>query len=99
VKKLFKYTGKMFICSWNSERIQVGIIELETGRTLNPVITNKNKAFAKFWNNSNYVKSRSKTEGEGGLYFEAEYLGSGYLRNVKFYSFEQCLELFPERMV
>jgi hypothetical protein len=90
----------MFLCGWQGDRIQPHLTDMETGQIRKPVVTNKNKAFVKFWNNSNYVCNRIKGQEQGHtLYFEADLLNSGYLRNVKFYSFEQCLELFPEQMI
>jgi hypothetical protein len=92
----FKYSGHIYICS--QSRIQVHITDMETGHQHNPVLTNKNKAFAKLWNNASIHNKDSS------LYFTADLFNGGssfskVLKNVNFYPEEEFKNNFAEFII
>lgn len=76
---------------------------MQTGHIHNPVITSKNKAFPRFWNNSDY-SFRFNKDNQPTIYFTANLVDSGssfskVLKNVKFYSEQEFNENFVEFLI
>lgn len=99
----FKYSGELHICNIASSRIQPFITDLQTGKLHKPVVTNKNKAFSKFWNLANFRYRYYETDGKKSeIYFTADFSGSTHskvLKNVKFYEEAEFKELFAEYLI
>lgn len=66
--RYFEFTGEIYWTGGYNGRIQPTIIDLQTGQQYKPVMTKRNKAWAKFINNSTFVRSNNRL----GFYFTGE---------------------------
>lgn len=94
----FKYDGEWRYTGGKAGRIQVTITDLQTGQTLMPVITNKNKAYGRFINYSKWVGGT-----QNGFHFTCIYKEGAWVQGmhkVKVYLDEAAFkEEFAEHLV
>lgn len=96
--RYFRYAGGWRYTGGSGSRIQVTITDLQSGITYMPVITNKNKAYGKFVNYSEWI-----TGTQNGFHFTCTFKENAWpqvLQNVKVYLNEnEFKEKFAEHLI
>lgn len=73
----FKYEGEWRYTGGKAGRVQVAIIDLQTGQRHMPVITNKNKAYNKFINHSKWISST-----QTGFHFTCDFRQGSWVQGL-----------------